>query len=358
MSRLVKRFYVGKDFSEEEFRKWREQLVWWISTQMPNVKEPSERAEKYLLAALNGTKLDGTSWAGISNDFFKRVRQLSGFDLKKGIGVSKSKINVKQRALEPRTTQIEIPPVDPDEVYEQKEKYKQDLLNKYEHLANPVYLPKVEELSEIIVRGRMLSTEFMVAGTKGLERINKIRESLNKQVKDLMDFLEISPKLLVDKQRQTDRSDVGSLIAELESYGELWQDYERLDSLRELLQKYRQLTNTRPDGTPQLLDWELWHMTRTKPIHFECRKCHEKYLLLDGFTPEEIETALLQAQEIYGFGLEGIEGEDYTDSRTISTEVLPAGIMTEKPKEQHYTDEELDVTDSEAQGDSGEGAQA
>jgi hypothetical protein len=353
MARLLKRYRVGVDFTDEQYRKWREQLAWWVESSMPKVKEPLEQTEKYLLAALNGTKVDGTPWSGVSNDFYKRIRSMTGFDLEKGIGFRKN-YREKPTTLIRKTKEVDIPPIDPIEAFNMKDQYKENLLEKYPHLANPVYAPKVEELAETVVRGRMMSKDFMVAGTKELERINKVRESLNRQVKDLMDFLEISPKLLVDKQRQTDSADVGSLVAELESYGELWQDYERLDALRELIQKYRQITQIRPDGSQQLADWELWHMTRTKPIHFQCR-CGETYTLLDGFTPEEIEKALLQAQEIYGFGLEGIEGKEYEEKPYIDERVLPAAVMSEEPKEKVLDVEEAHATISQTQTDSGEG---
>src|SRR5437660_5982642 len=84
---VLKRYAVDKDFTAEDFNKWLDQLIWWIGDRFPRIKDPREHAEKIMKAALNGTKLDGTEWLGISHDFFARVVQLSGFDVKRGVGV-------------------------------------------------------------------------------------------------------------------------------------------------------------------------------------------------------------------------------------------------------------------------------
>ena len=306
MSIALQRYKIGEDFTEEQINKWREQLTWWISAKMPRVTDPKEFADKALKAALNGTKMDGSTWPGISNDFYKRMKQLVGFDLEHGIGVREP---TKTRKISPAVTAertAELPPIDLKAAMELRTNYIRDLLAKYPHLDTPVYKPKVEELAETVVKSRMISTDFLTARGKTLETLSKIRESLHKQIGELMEFLEISPKQRVTKTLDAKNSDVGSLVAKLESYGEAWQEYERLDALREALQLYRMLNAQRPDGTPQLNDWELWHMTRCKPIKFTCRH-GETYEIIDGFTPDEIEKALLQAKEVYGFGLEPID---------------------------------------------------
>jgi hypothetical protein len=310
MPRTLTRYRLGEHFTEEDYHKWKKQLEWWVEREMPNIPDPINHVEKIFLAAMNGTKLNGEAWPGISDDFFKRIKQLSQFDLKLGIGYSKQPKSRSHHVTKDSGKAIkedDLPPINYEQAVRDQEEYRDSLIEKYPHLVNPVYKPKVDELSETVIKSRMLSQEFMFAKGTKLERLSKIRESLHKQIGELMDFLEISPKFLVKKQKDAEAADVGSLIAKLESYGEVWKDYERLDALRELLQRYHQLNSTRPDGTPQLNDWELWHQTRTKPMHFTCRKCGEKYELLDGFTPEEIEEALLQAYKIYGFGLAPID---------------------------------------------------
>lgn len=344
MVRSIRRFHVGKDFSEEDLLKWQEQLAWWIKETSVNVDDPVARAKRVLIAAMNGTKINGEPWLNVNDNFYSRVRQLAGFDLERGVGVrrGRTKLQAVTKSSGTKTTVEDFPPVNIRDVMAMQDKYKKELLAKYPHLENPVYAPKVDELAETVVKGRMLSNDFLVSDHKTLERLSKIRESLNKQVSDLMDFLEISPKLLITKQRETDKGDVGSLVAELESYGEIWQDYERLDALRELLQKFHQLNSRRPDGTPQLNDWELWHMTRNRPVRFTCQ-CGRHYTLLGGFTPEEIEEALKQAYEVYGFGLRPIEGDEYEDSGVINTELLGSQSVPSAPDRITNPDDE-DIT--------------
>lgn len=328
---ILRRFAVGKDFTEADFHKWIDQLIWWIGDRFPRIRDPREHAEKIMKAALNGTKLDGSEWPGISHDFFSRVVQLSGFDVKRGVGVRDPHNQRKQisKVTKASGEKTEIPPVDIQQGMQLRADYIKDLLHKYPHLDSPVYKPKVEELAETIVKSRMISVDFILSRGKELELLSKIRESLHNQISQLMKFLEIAPEQRVRKQLDAKNADVGSLIAKMESYGEVWEEYEKLDALRELLQKYRMLKNIRPDGTPQLNDWELWHMTRNRPVKFTC-KCGLTYELLGGFTPEEIEAALLQANEVYGFGLEAIGAPTKTVKNPVPTDIAAEGFAADE----------------------------
>lgn len=308
--KILQKYVIGVDFSQEQYDKWLSQLTWWVTDRMPNVADPKLHASKILNAARYGTKLNGEPWKGVSQDFFKRVIALCGFDVQHGVGVrdpfkSSGHLGRPKGSLN-KLNADEVPPINMTEAITLRDQYTNDLLAKYPHLDTPVYKPKVEELSETIVKSRMISADFVAAKGKALADLSKIRESLHKQIGELMEFLEISPKQRVTKTLDAKNADVGSLIAKLESYGETWHDFERLDALRELLQLYKMLKSERPDGTPQLNDWELWHMTRSRAFKFTCRH-GETYELIAGFTPEEIENALLQAQKVYGFGLEPIE---------------------------------------------------
>ena len=336
---VLARYSIGKDFTEDQVQGWLVQLEWWINTRMKNVDNSREHAEKVIMAAFNGTKLDGTPWPNISNDFYSRVKQLIGFDLKLGIGIREPTVRKIANKVVGGDKTDSLPPLDLEKAMEMRTDYIQELITKYPHLDTAVYKPKVEELAETIVKSRMLSNDFMTSRGKELETLSRIRESLHTQIGELMEFLEISPKQRVTKSLDVKNADVGSLVAKLEAHGEVWREYERLDALREALQFYRMLHNTRPDGTtPQLDAWEFWHMTRSKPIKFTCRH-GETYELIAGFTPEEIEQALIQAHKVYGFGLEGID--------TADKEVDISKIVEELPEATEEPDELIDDPDGE-----------
>ena len=318
-----------------------DQLIWWLGTTRKGLENPSEQATAVILAAFNGTKLSGDPWPRISSDFFKRVKQLSGFDLELGVGTRASNaiaISKGPNRTPTKLTEQELPPISLDQAMDMKAEYIEHLVQKYPHLENQVYAPKVEELAETVVKSRMLSTEFLTAQGRKLQDVSKIKESLNKQTDELMKVLEISPSLLMKKQQDGHKTDVGSLIRHMEQYGEVWEEYERIDALRDLLQTFWQLQNTRPDGTPQLNDWELWHKTRNRPVNFTC-KCGETYKLLGGFTPEEIEQACVQAYNVYGSGLEPLDKEakfhtaDIVESEDVPEELVDADYIQEQ-----YTD--------------------
>jgi len=324
----VRRYKIGTNFTDDDVRRWKDQLIWWINETMPKVENPDEQADRILLAAMNGTKIDGSFWQGVSDDFFKRIKVLASYDLEKGIGTRR--IRSKKQDPRPKLTDEDLPPIDMSRVLDIKARYKKDLITKYGHLDSPVYEPKVDELAETVAKSRAVSQDFLTAKGKTLEQYNKIRESLHKQIDGLMKMLEIAPEQLMKKQKEADSADVGSLVAELESYGEVWRDFERIDALRELIQFYHMLNAQRPDGTPQLNDWELWHMTRNRPVRFTCR-CGEVYELLGGFTPEEIEQALQQAYKVYGYGLKPLEGLEYVDPLLVNEELLDQTIAEEMP---------------------------
>jgi hypothetical protein len=367
---IVRQYTPGVDFSKEELLRWKEQLMWWISSTMPKVKDVEQKANVVLRAGLEGTKLDGGIWPAVPEKFTDRIKLSIGFDLEKGVGIrnprkafgrsgySKTKIakvpstDSAYSIVDNQVNLEDMPPTAFEDITESIRQYKKDLIDKYPHLEGAVYSHKIDELAETVMKSRMLSNEFMTARGGKLVEIAKTRESMHKQMGELMDFLEISPKSLVKKQRDVENADVGSLIAKLESFGEIWADFERVDALRELLQRYHQLHSLRPDGTPQLNDWELWHLTRTKPIHFTCRNCTQEYTLLDGFTPEEIEQALVQAHKVYGFGLEPIAPDpqssiiDETALTIDDNAALPGRpVFEENPEEDATLDERTD-TDS------------
>ena len=336
------KYTIGVDFSQEQYLKWTEQLEWWIGEKMPNVKDPRTHAENVLEAARYGRKMNGDEWKGVSKDFYTRVLLLAGFDLKSGIGVRDPKKGAPKPGVSRKQLEADLPPIDLTTALTLRTNYIQDLLTKYPHLDTPVYKPKVEELAETIVKSRMISNDFIAARGKQLGELSKIRESLHTQIGELMEFLEISPKQRVTKTLESKNADVGSLIARLESYGEVWKEFEKLDSIRELLQFYKMLKSTRPDGSPQLNDWELWHLTRNRSVKFTCR-CGETYELLGGFTPEEIEQALLQAQQVYGFGLQPIDREPSKTQEVI--DIASQDMLDEEPDSNDSTTTEEDIRD-------------
>jgi len=351
-TRQIRRYIVSVDYTEEQIKHWKEQLIWWISREMPKIPNPPEHAEKILIAALNGTKLNGEPWPTVSQSFFIRIKQLAGFDLEKGIGHRSPKSNTKRNISYIAKVGIpgripateELPPEDVNaDIKRMQQEYINNLTTVYPHLSSAVYTPKVEELAETVIKSRLLSTDFMTAKGATLEKLSKIRESLHKQQGDLMSFLEISPQQLLKKTVSKDES-LGNLIARLDSYGEAWQEYERLDALRELLQKYRMLKNKRPDGTPQLNDWELWHQTRNRPVKFTC-SCGASYTLLGGFSEQEIEEALLQAQEVYGFGLEPLhEKEEESWNNPVDPTLDPRTVIPNRDEEPNFDkDDETDI---------------
>ena len=207
------RFVVG---TTDEYNKWVEQLTWWLGETRKNLDDPPAQARLVLLSAFNGTKLDGSHWPKISTEFYVRVKQLCGFDLKRGIGI-KSQSPATPIARGPVRTPAkmsasELPPINLEKALDLKQEYVEQLVEKYPHLEGAIYRPKVEELAETVIKSQMLSSAFLTSEGRTLQDLNKIKESLNKQTDELMKVLEISPALLMKKQQDGNKTDVGSLF--------------------------------------------------------------------------------------------------------------------------------------------------
>ena len=84
----------------------------------------------------------------------------------------------------------------------------------------------------------------------------------------------------------------------------------------------------------------------------EAQKALRQSLEFKTLTPEEIEQALVQAHEVYGFGLEGIEG-DTKDSGQVREAVLFGDLVVEDLKESTVDFEEIDEDDETSISGSG-----
>lgn len=304
----------GVDYTKEEVERFRTQLIWWIKESQPNEKDPVQKAEKVLQAALNGQTLSGKTWVGVERlSFNARVRSLCGWDFATGTGQSAS-INARRRHAGPRhpmktaatknraATTAALHELSTAEALARRDAIKDQLIEQFPYLQNPVYESKVTALAEAEVRLESLSESFLTANVNELEKLLKVKEALRKDINELMMMLSIHPSQLKDRVNEVDRGDVGTLLVKFEELGEIAQEFETVDAIQELIVMVRQANNLRLDGSPQLADYLLWHKTGCAGHNFVC-ECGREWELYRGFTKEELEKAAEQAYEVFGYGL-------------------------------------------------------
>lgn len=326
------------DFAKEEIDKWTTQIEWWVAESQPNEEDRRGKAEKIMAAALNGTKINGEVWPGVHHFSLRsRIRQLCGWDIEKGVGQSSSlaarkKLHpqhpLQKNARETRKqNSAALQELSMAEMVARRDEFKELLLQQFPWLDNPVYELKVNALAEAEVKLESLSDQFLSAGPRELKHLLEIKQDLRKDINELMEMLSIHPKQLKDRVDETDRGDVGTLIAKWEEMGVLSEEYERVDAIQELIQAIRSAHNLRVDGSPQLADYLLWHRTGCAGHYFRC-KCGETYELYRGFTLEELEEAAMQAYKMFGWGLKRktVESKDGDDGGRETTQTADAEV--------------------------------
>jgi hypothetical protein len=167
-----------------------------------------------------------------------------------------------------------------------------EILNAYPELDTPAHRPNVKRLALLYSAQERIGLELPTL--KGKDRDNAITtlSTLQRSVSDTMKSLDIYPDQIRKRTAaQTDGS-VGDLVAMIDDDDD-FRERERLWALTLALQLWwmTQHANGRGDG-PQISDFEMWHMTRTRPINYEC-KCGHKVVLVEGFTPEELRDYLI-----------------------------------------------------------------
>jgi hypothetical protein len=325
----------GADFTKEEVDKWLQQIEWWIRDSQVTETNPRGKAEKVMDAALHGRKLNGEIWAGIENYSLRsRIRQLCGWDIDKGVGrggrtgrpgsLSRDNHSQTKAKQQKQENSIYLGELGVAEMLTKRDNFKSVLYIQFPWLDNPVYESKVNALAESEVRLASLSEGFLTAEKKDLQVLLEIREALRDDINDLMEMLSIHPKQLTKRIDETERGDVGSLVAKWQEMGKKSEDYENVDAIQELLQIIHQIHNLRVDGkSPQLADYMLWHKTGCAGHNFTC-ECGRNYELYRGFTKDELIEAAKQAYKVYGWGIKPVIPENPEEDKNGGREATTA----------------------------------
>lgn len=309
MSRApAKQFVVGDksqgaDFSVQEIETLIYKVALWFQSPDSDRKydDPVATATDKIQECLLATTESGDPWRNCPADFSKRVRAKCAYDMESGKGIrSAPKRKDGGRDLNPKAKAGAKDLDDSNPVaaaFDQdgfRAKLEKDLLVAFPELDNAAHLPTLRSLTLYHAQREVIDRELQT-GVNATKR-NDLLESLKtiEQMADItMRRMGIHPDQIRKNLSDKGKSSVADLVALIGDDAEFLKR-EKTWVLQLALQLWwmSEHHNGRRTG-PQLHDFEIWHMTRSRPMEFTCRH-GETYTLVEGFEPRELKDFLIR----------------------------------------------------------------
>lgn len=340
----TKQFLVGNkaegaDFSKEEIELLiRDVALWFQSPKCDrSYDDPLEMARQQVQECLLAETREGKPWHNAPNDFKVRVRVKCLYDMESGEGIRIDRTTKKKRGRHPMArdtkegAEAAAKSINRHAVIKAnfdakkfRDKAEKDVYKTFPELDNVVHRQNVKRLSLLYAEQEKIDMELeMVANGGQKEAALKALGEIEKQINVTMNMLGIHPNQLrknMDKHRD---GSLGDLVAHLDGDDE-FKDREKLWAKQAAYQLWymSQHPNGRGDG-PQLEPWEVWHLTRTRPIDYTCQ-CGKRVTLVEGFEPDDLRDYLLRngmelltpavpgfirPKDLWNIGKENVDGE-------------------------------------------------
>lgn len=306
-----KQFVIGNVDEGADFTKdWIESLIYQIAIfyKSPesdrNYDDPVAMARQKIQECLLGTTEDGSPWKSVPRKFEDRVRAKCGFDIEtmKGIPSRRVKNPLAERALDKKAQEAARELDDSNPVVSQfdadgfRAKMESDLLATFPELDNPAHLPNVRSLTMYYAEREKIDRQLGagVSDSKRLTLLQSLR-SIEEMADTTMKRLGVHPDQIRKKISDKGASTVADLAAlvEGEALKDEYSKREKIWALQLALQLWWMSQHRNGAGNgPNVHDFEIWHMTRSRPIKFTCRH-GETYTLVEGFEPNELRDFLI-----------------------------------------------------------------
>lgn len=305
--RPVKQFRVGSkaegdDFDKAEIEALTYKIaIWFASPECDRqyadpVAAANEKIQECLLAQTG----EGKPWTNCPQDFENRVKAKCGYDMVAGKGIPAPRVKGTAnggRALD-KVAQKQVAALEGNAAleFDQEAFRKQvetDIYEAFPELDNPAHRPNVRSLSLYYSQREVIDRDL--AFTRNANQ----RETLLKSLKTISDMADAAMKQMgihPDQVRKAVNSKTASTVSDLVATlgdDDGFKEREKTWALQLALQLYwmSEHYNGRKTG-PQVHDWEIWHLTRSRPLSFTCR-CGEHYTLVEGFEPAELRDYLI-----------------------------------------------------------------
>ena len=351
-SRQVKQFVVGDkstgaDFSKEEIEALIYKLALWFKSDECDraYDDPVASARQKVQECLLATTEDGSPWKMAPHEFAKRIKAKCSYDITTDTGISSPRVKRGEgRKLSKEAKEGAASLKDGNAVmaaFDQnafRGKVEADILLAFPELDNPAHRPNVESLSGMYAQRKVIDLE-LAAGVTANKRevLLKSMKMIEEMADTTMRRLGVHPDQI--RRRISDRtaSSVADLVAQIEDDDE-WRKREKVWALQLALQLWwmSEHPNGRKTG-PNLADFEIWHMTRNRPVNFTCR-CGVTTPVVEGFEPKDlwawlVKEGVLVEEPVLPFikrdeltGLNDYFSQDGTYGGTDSRGTAPGGV--------------------------------
>lgn len=312
------------DFTADQIEALVYKIAHWYDSEDSgrNYPDALKAARKHVHQCLIGQTNAGKTWQRAPKTLEDRIKIKCNFDLSSDTGIRvPQKGRPRVYPLPNEAEQARIQKTDeiaessaPLAAFSDNRKYQdqmeKEILEVYPELDTPAHRPNVRRLAMLYAQQESVNLELSQA--KGRQRKDLIDTlaTIQTTVDRAMKSLEIHPDQLrkrIDSQKE---GTIGDLVSKLASDKE-FKKREKQWALTEALQLWwmSEHLNGQKNG-PQLHPFEVWHLTRTRPIKYTC-DCGREVTLVEGFEPQEL--------------------RDY---------LVENGVLVEKPVNPHMTSEE------------------
>lgn len=269
-----------------------------------NPDDSLKDARKAVQQCLLGKTNAGKTWQRAPKRFEDRVKIKCGFDLDKDEGIvtkqqgrPRVRIPTKQEAKVIQSIEDTIGSPTPLASMFDSRKYQlqmeKEILEVYPELDTPAHRPNVRRLAMLYAQQESVNLELLQVTGKQRRELIDVLSTIQTTVDRAMKSLEIHPDQLRKRIDTRKEGTIGELVAKLDEDHE-FKERERRWALTEALQLW--WMSEHPNGTnngPQLHPFEIWHMTRTRPINYTC-SCGREVILVEGFEPHELRDYLVE----------------------------------------------------------------
>lgn len=308
MPKIPKVYKVGNspddDYTPEEIELLTYRIRdWFLSEECDrNYNDPLEEARKQVEQCLLAQNGSGKMWKRCPERFEDRIRSRTLYDMDEGNHIAQERakgVEAKQNAAhkkaveEAKASSNISSPTTQNYLMKYQNDQESMILQAYPELDTPAHRPNVQRLAMLYAEQERIKLEMPT--TKASARKNHIETLalLQKTITDTMKALDIYPDQIRKRMDDQRRSSIGDFVAMVEDDPE-FKKREKLYSLTLALQLWwmTQHPNGKGDG-PNIDEFEMWHLTRTRPIQYKC-KCGHEATLVEGFTPDELKEYLIK----------------------------------------------------------------
>lgn len=274
---------------------------WFISDECDrSYSDPYAEAKAQVEQCLLAQTKAGKIWHKAYDSFASRLKSKTLYDMEEGNHIAQDRAKSTEAKRNKRhadnvtgalpvTSTLSV-----QHLQQYQKRMESDILSAYPELDTAVHRPNITRLAMLYSEQERIRIEMPGSKAGARKQAIDTLSVLQKTISDTMKSLDIYPDQIrkrMDKQRQ---GSVGDLVAAIDEDVD-FKEREKRWTQTLALQLWWMTKHPNGKNTgPNIHDFEMWHLTRTRPIRYTC-KCGHEAVIVEGFTPEELRDYLVQS---------------------------------------------------------------